>query len=820
MGALSHLKIVEIGSAAASSYCARLFADFGATVQKVEPPRGDPLRHTAPFTPKGSSAWFAFLNFNKSSVALDPKDASASLRLTELIGNCDILIDGRDIDAADCPAFDLAALKETHPGLIHVEASWFGHQGPYANFEATDSTIRALTGLIKLVGPIEGPPAHAPDFQTGIFAGLWGFIAAASSVLGRMQDGHGRTSALSVFESSVAVTEYVMFESFARGDIMRRIGVNRFWPTFPVGIYETKQGWLGVTTVTPAQWRAFCEMLGLYDLRDDTTLFMGVDRLQRMEEIESKFIPKLKQRSAQEWFAEGLKRKIPIVPVPDISDLIGDDEKRSRGAIVPIVIGDETGFTAGSMQRLTGTPPRRGGAVPAIGETQPTPIPMSSSPSRDGTPASTPLLERRAPNRLPLEGTRVIDFSMGWAGPICTRTLADLGADVIKIEAIQYPDWWRGVDRRPAYVLEQMYEKSVRYCIMNRNKRGITLDLTRPQGLDLAKRLLADADVVVDNYSVEVLPKLGLGYEVLSKLNPKLVMMSMSAFGSGSVHRDCRAYGSTLEQGSGLPSVVGDAGGPPVMSHTAFGDAVGGLNGCAAVLTALIHARLTCKGQFIDLAQIECMMPFAAPWIVAHSIDGKEPVKYGNRHPDFVPHGCFPCAGSDNWIVLAVSSDAMWPKLAKLLDRADWAADQSLKSAVGRRKIENEIEAAIADWTSARAPDDAMNALQAAGIASGVARLPIELLKDPQLQARGFIQEIDRAFIGIHPQPSMPFRETDKPFAIRSAPPTLGEHNREILAGILGLSDAEIVQLARDGIIGTEMLMEEQLVQEKKRVAG
>ena len=143
-------------------------------------------------------------------------------------------------------------------------------------------------------------------------------------------------------------------------------------------------------------------------------------------------------------------------------------------------------------------------------------------------------------------------------------------------------------------------------------------------------------------------------------------MMSMSAFGTGSIHRDCRAYGSTLEQGSGLPSVVGDADGPPVMSHTAFGDAVGGLNGCAAVLTALIHARLTGKGQFIDLAQIECMMPFAAPWITAHSIDGGAPAKYGNRHPDFVPHGCFPCAGSDNWIVVAVSSDAMWPKLCQI----------------------------------------------------------------------------------------------------------------------------------------------------------
>src|SRR5258707_7913308 len=403
MGALSHLRIVEIGSAAATSYCARLFADFGATVQKIEPPAGDPLRRAAPLTPKGNSAWFAFLNFNKSSIALDPNDSKAVSRLAELIGGCDILLDGRDVDAADCPDIDLAAIKQRHPGLIHLEANWFGHEGPYAEFEATDSTIRALTGLVKLVGPAEGPPLHAPDFQTGILAGLWGFIAAASSVLGRMQDGRGLSQRLSIFESSIAVTEYIMFESFSRGDIMRRIGVNRFWPTFPVGIYQTKQGWLGVTTVTPAQWRAFCEMLGLPELRDDPALFMGVDRLQHIGEIENKIIPGLMQRTAQEWFSEGLRRKIPIVPVPEIADLIADEEKRARGAIVPIIIGDETGFTAGSMQRLTGTPPRRGGAVPDIGEQ------MLGRAHTIEMPAPPP--EPRSANRLPLDGIRVIDFS-------------------------------------------------------------------------------------------------------------------------------------------------------------------------------------------------------------------------------------------------------------------------------------------------------------------------------------------------------------------------------------------------------------------------
>ena len=501
MGALSHLRIVEVGSSAATSYCARLFADFGATVDKIESPRGDPCRCAAPLTPGGHSAWFAFLNYNKSSVMLDRDDPKAASRLAELIGACDILIDGRDVDAAECPELDVGALRQRHPGLIYLQASWFGGEGPYAKFAATDSTIRALAGLIKLVGPVEGPPMHAPDFQTGILAGLWSFIAAASSVLGRMRDGRGRSNRLSIFESSLAVTEYIMFESFSRGDIMRRIGVNRFWPTFPVGIYETKHGWLGVTTVTPAQWRAFCEMLGLTKLRDDAALVMGVDRLQHVEEIERQFVPKLKQRTAQEWFAEGLRRKIPIVPVPDVADLIADEEKRARGAIVPIMIGDERGLTAGSMQRLTGTPPRRGGAVPDIGE-------QMLGSAHAGEHPDVPPPASDGSDRLPLEGIRVVDFSMGWAGTVCTRTLADLGADVIKIEAVQYPDWWRGVDRRPAYVLEQQYEKTVRYCIMNRNKRGITLDLTRPQGLELAKRLLADADLVVDNYSVEVLPKL------------------------------------------------------------------------------------------------------------------------------------------------------------------------------------------------------------------------------------------------------------------------------------------------------------------------
>ncbi|MDI3567378.1 CoA transferase [Bradyrhizobium sp. Arg816] len=807
MEVLSHFRVIEIGSSPAVSYCARLFADLGADVQKVEPPEGDPLRCCAPLTPGGHGAWFAFLNFNKSSLIIDATDHDAIARLTALIEACDILVDGRDIDPAGCPSIDIAGIRQRRPELIYLKATWFGGEGPYAGFAATDSTVRALAGLIKLAGPPEGPPLHAPDFQTGILAGLWGFIAVASSAFAGLQGRRRRWSwSLSVFESSLALCEYQIFEAYERGDVMRRIGVNRFWPNFPVGIYKTKNGWVGITTITPEQWRSFCDMLSMSELRDNPALLLGADRLQHIEEIERQFIPKLKARTAQEWFEEGLKRKIPIVPVPEISELLRSAEKNERGAIVPVQLGEEEGCTVGSMQMLTLTPPRRGGKVPAPGEQQR----FADTRRRLTDSASTPF-DRLDAGGLPLDGVRVIDFSMGWAGPLCTRSLADLGADVIKIEAIQYPDWWRGVDRRRAYIEDQMYEKKLRFCMVNRNKRGITLDLTRQQGRTIAKRLAAGADIVVDNYSAGVLPKLGLGYDVLKELNDRLIMMSMSAFGTNSVRSNCRAYGSTLEQGSGLPSVIGKADGPPMMSHIAFGDAVGGLNGCAAVLAALIHARTMGQGQFIDLAQIECMMPFAAPWITVHSIAGTPPVRYGNRHPEFVPHGCFRCAGEDQWIVVAATDAGMWQRLAALIGRSDWAMDTSLNSAEQRRGIEDVIERSIEAWTITRDPHQAMSDLQAAKVAAGVARLPIDLLDDPHLRSRGYLQEVERAFIGLHPQPSMPIREGEAPFTIRTPAPTLGQHNNEILSGLLGLSDAEIAHLAKEGIIGTKMVSEEEL---------
>ncbi|MGY4447322.1 crotonobetainyl-CoA:carnitine CoA-transferase CaiB-like acyl-CoA transferase [Bradyrhizobium sp. i1.3.1] len=204
------------------------------------------------------------------------------------------------------------------------------------------------------------------------------------------------------------------------------------------------------------------------------------------------------------------------------------------------------------------------------------------------------------------------------------------------------------------------------------------------------------------------------------------------------------------------------------------------------------------------------MMPFVAPWMAVNSICGTPPTRYGNRHPQFVPHGCFRCAGEDNWIIVAATDADMWQRLAVLIGRTDWAADASLKVAEGRRLIEDEIERGIESWTLTRDADRAMFELQAAKVAGGTARLPIDLLSDPHLEARAYLQEVERPFVGLHRQPSMPIRESVRSYAVRTAAPTLGQHNREILSSFLGLPEAEIEQLAREGIIGTAMLSEEE----------
>ena len=400
-----------------------------------------------------------------------------------------------------------------------------------------------------------------------------------------------------------------------------------------------------------------------------------------------------------------------------------------------------------------------------------------------------------------LAGVRVVDLSMGWAGPLAARHLADMGADVIKVEGCVRFDWWRGWEATQEWIDSDGAEKNPAFNMVNRNKRDLTLDLSTPEGAALLKRLVALSDVVVENYSAGVLPKLGLDYPALAEANPALVMISMPAFGTDGPWSGYRAYGSTVEQASGLPHLSGTPEHPPTMMHVALGDPVGGMNGAAALLTALRAKKRTGRGQYMDLSQSQSLFPLGIQGILAQSATGETPPRLGNRSPRHAPHGVYPCAGDDEWITIAVHTEAQWGAFASHTGITGFGD-------VGDRLARvDELDRAVAAYTQNQVAELLAGELQAARVPAAQVASSLELASDPHLAARGFWKLLERDVVGELPHPAAPYRVGEAPFDIDRPAPTLGEHNREVLTDLLGLGDAEIDALERRGVIGNKPKM-------------
>ncbi len=547
---LSNLRVIEIGSDDALNFCGKLFSDFGAEVIKIEPPEGDRGRALPPLVnlngERSESALFAWQNTNKLSVTADIHSADGMARIRDLLREADLLIDSRSAEEIERSPLSHRALRREFPGLAITGITWFGEHGPYRDYAATDTVARSLAGSVKLCGPAEGPPILPREGQLAAIAGLTAFIPTLAGLFGRAETG-SRRYAVSKHEALLQITEFDTAVAWEAGFTRPRMELNRFGRGYPLGNFETKDGWLGVTVVTPAQWVAFANMIGRPELGTDPRFDNVIARHNNSAELANIFKPVLMQKTAAEWFELGLKLRLPLAIVPTMDDLLKQEHLRNRGAFGPVEIGGATFEGPVLPQYLTRTRPRPNGAAPLAGQHNDTLLdPRQPSATRNATPDDP----------LPLRGVRVIDLTMGWAGPSGTRQLGDQGAEIIKVESRQYPDWFRGTDPRPPYHIERMYEKAALFQQMNRNKRGITLNLTDKRGIDLLKRLLADADAVIDNYAADVLPRMGLDAAALHKINPRLVVVTMPAFGMTGPWSQARAYGSTLEQASGLPSVT------------------------------------------------------------------------------------------------------------------------------------------------------------------------------------------------------------------------------------------------------------------------
>ena len=794
---LSNLRVVTIGSGDTLDYCGKLFSDFGADVIKIEPPGGDEARQFLPLVDAGDgrceSGYFAWLNTNKRSISADLDRPEDVVKIRALLMHSDLLLDARPPAAIPTSLLSHDSLRDTQPGLAITAISWFGEHGPYSNYQATDSVCRSLSGSVKLVGPLEGPPVLPRDGQVSVMAGLTAFIPTLAGLFGSATG--ARRFAVSAQEAMLQISEFDTGLALEAGFTRPRTAINRFGRGYPVGTFQTKDGWLGVTVVTPAQWAAFTAMIGLPELEHEPHFSDSLLRTMHSAELLQIFQPVLMQQSAQHWFERGIELRIPLAVVPDMATLLQQPYYRERGAFAPVRIGTAAFDAPVLPQYLTRSRPLRNGTAPFAGEHDGTSF---AERTRIATRAATP------DDPLPLKGLRIIDLTMGWAGPSATRQMGDLGAEVIKVESCQYPDWFRGTDPRGPYHPERTYEKTYWFQQMNRNKRGITLNLTTETGRSLFKRLLKDADAVIDNYAADVLPRMGLGPEAMLEINPRLIVVTMPAFGMSGPWSGVRAYGSTLEQACGLPSVTGREGDAPTMLHAALGDPFGGVSAAAAMMLGFMQQRNTGAGQHIDLSAVEALLPLVAPSVIEQSVTGKSGPRIGNRHPRFVPNGCFPCLGEDQWVTLAVRSDAEWQALCTVMHRPDLAADPALATAPGRRAEEDRIEVAIRHWTMTVRPDLAMVTLQAHGVPAGTARLPMDLAGDPHLMQVGHWQPAVRPFMGPHLLPAVAYREgrSTMPYAITRLAPTLGQHNAEVLRELLGLSDVEIDELRAAEIIG------------------
>jgi len=789
--ALDGVRVAEFGTGRALAYCGKLFADFGADVVKVEPPGGDPDRALTPLVDAGGghreSAVFAWLNTNKRSVVADPGDTA---RLIGIAGAVDVLIDARPGAWDDAGPAGQPALRAAFPALTIVSISWFGESGPYKDYAGADGVVRALAGLVRGVGPLEAP-VMLSEHQSYAPAALSGFTAALSALIA---GGVGRRFEISTHDACALIGEFQNGVMTQTGAEERRWGRNHFFPVFPTGVYPTKDGWLGVTAFSADQWRGFCDMLGVPELVTRAGFATATERLLVGDELDALIEARLATRTAREWADEAIRRRVPLVVSPDMATLLATAVHRDHGAFGEVRIGAASFEAPVLPQRLMATPPASVGVAPLAG--QHTESWRASAPRAagdNGLPAG----------ELPLTGLRIIDLTMGWAGPVGTRQLADLGAEVIKVEGRGYPDWWRGADYSDEGIAAFGYEKPLYFNWVNRNKTGITLDLTSAEGVDLLLRLVATADAVVENYGQGVLAGFGLDEARFRAARPDVVMMSMPAFGAATPWAEARAYGSTLEQAAGLPLLTGWPDDRPTMNHVAYGDPIGGLSACPALLTALLHRQRTGEGQFIDLSQVECLFPLVAPWMIEQAVTGRVAPRTGNRHQNYTPHGCFSCDGDDAWVVIALTDDRAWEALCGVLERPDLGADPALATAAGRREVEAELEAAITAWTSTRSPDAAMEALQAAGVAAGAVRgLGEVVLYEPHLMARGYWQEVERPHMDWFQQPSPVFREEGQPYAIRTPAPTLGQSSREVLTRLLRLAPAELNRLEAAGVIG------------------
>ena len=795
---LAGLRVLDFSSQIAGPYCAKLLRDGGADVIAVEPAGGDPLRrHTVSGTDPGEhdAPLFTFLRAGVQSVVGAPGDA----HVDTLLGETDLVIEAHGLATDNGVRLDVAALRETHPALVVLSITPYGTSGPWAGRTATEFTLQAECGSIGIRGVMGKEPFQAGGRISEWAAGAYGAVAALPAMLHARASGRGDHVDLSILE-----TANMIFTNFS--DSMNRMmngGAGEpehafLAPTVETpSIEPTADGYVGFCTNSRQQFSDFLLMIERPDLQEDEALAQVPGRLMRFEEWTGIMREWLSKKTTKEVIELASLLRIPVAPICNGETVLAHEQLVERRVYVPDA---EDRFVQ----------PRRPYRFDDTDPPTPEPAPKLDP---DAAPVRFPTHEAALPRFAegaadpPLAGLRVLDLTAWWAGPSATHLLACFGAEVIHVDSTVRPDGLRMIGGMFAGHFDDWWEASVHFMHTNSNKQDITLDLSKPEGQSLLERLVAECDAVVENFTPRVLEQFGLSWERVHQLNPRALLMRMPAFGLSGPWRDHPGFAQTMEQLSGLAWVTGH---PDDQSRIPRGpcDPMAGMHGAFALLVALARRERSGRGHLVESTMVESALNVAAEQVLEWSAFGRRLERQGNRSPLAAPQGLYECAegetATDKWLALSVASDEQWRALRDVLGAPVWAMDPSLESLAGRLAAHDEIDAELRKWTSGRDRDELLGQLRARDIAaSPVVNGSRVLRSTPQLQARGYFETPEHPVVGALPLPGLPFRCSEVEHWLRTPAPTLGQHNREVLGGLLGLSDDELAALESDGIIGT-----------------
>lgn len=784
------VRVIECsGSGIAAAYAGWSLARMGAQVTRLA--SSTPARDTAPANatdPIGMA--LEVLHEGKSS-AVRPNDA---VSIDKLLADVDILF-ADDREALEVWAGPLDQLTQRHPRLVIGIASVFGLDGPYAAYAGTSLDAQAISGVAWSLGAATREPL---TFPPGVIEHQAGAMLAAGCLLGltvRENSGLGRVVDISLAE---------IMATYVAGNCRLYIHHNLQWHrsgrrasgsggAYPYVILPCKDGQVCICGRTREEWMRFVQAMGspawAAEPRYQELRAMGT---QYPDEVDALVMPWLAEKTMAELEAIALKNNLIVSPLRSFDEVLKTRHFKDRGFLRESHVADQPVLVPSlpfkALESRTGKAPDQASVL----------LSCRTTPIGDASTPATNIAK-------PLAGMRVLDFGWVWSAPWVGTILGELGAQVIKVEHALRPDNLRlsgRVFRDGQQVPGPSKEMSPMFHQINHGKLGITLNAKEPRAVELLKQLAATSDLVVENMSPGSMERVHLGYDILRAVNPKLVMLAMSAAGQFGELATMRAYAPTMSGFVGLESLIGYPGEPAIGAlNFGFGDPNASTHGLMAVMAALWRARATGLGCYIDLSQIESLLGTLRPYLLDTQVNHRQTPVMGNRHPGMAPHGIYPAAGTDQWLTLAVTTDAQWQALTARAVGQVWTLDVRFKSNAGRLAHVAELDAVIAIWTRGQPRDVLVAQLRADGIASSPVLSVQELWADPHFTARQLKSTVEIPVYGQEQLFRAPWKFSDFEPRIDNPGPLTGQHNDYVFGELLGLDADEIARLKESGVI-------------------